>query len=91
MVEVRVAVNRVPDLGRIEPDLAHAGEDDVLGVVLVVHGVEQDVAVVRGDDPRPDAGVAEPPEIVGEPLRRHGLGLARRGEGREAATLRHAQ
>ena len=35
---------------------------------LVVERVDQDVALGRGDQEGADAGGAEPPEVVGQPL-----------------------
>ena len=68
VIEVVVAEDQVLDLHRVELQLLHRGDDDVARVILAVHRVEHDVAVVRRDQPGADAGVADPVEVVEQPL-----------------------
>ncbi len=68
VIEVVVPEHQVLDLHRVELQLLHLGQDDVARVFLAVHGVEHDVSVVRRDQPRTDPGVADPVEVVEEPL-----------------------
>ena len=83
VIEMVVAEDQVLDLLRVELQLLHRRDDDVLRVILAVHRVEQDVAVVRRDQPRADAGIADPVEVVEQPLAAEDLRRARRRERRE--------
>ena len=78
VIEMVVAEDQVLDLHGIEIQLLDRGDDDVARVFLAVHRVEQDVAVVRRDQPRADAGVADPVEVVEQALPADDLGRTRR-------------
>jgi hypothetical protein len=68
VIEVMVAEHQVLDLHRIQIELRDGWDDDVARVLLAVHRIEQDVSVVRRDQPRADARVADPVEVVEQTL-----------------------
>ena len=85
VVAVMVAEDQKLDVLRIEARLLHGRDDDVARVGGVVHRVIHDVAVVRRDDPRADARIADPVEVVEHALNAEDLRRARRRIRRQLA------